>query len=63
MSDMISLSLPGTLQKDALRLVFLPRLRAGEEEVWTNRMEHPLRVQRDRFTYQRAAVGYVLQPV
>ena len=52
-----------SVQEDAVRSLFLPRITSGEEEVRTSRMEYSIRVQRDRLEDQCTTVVHVPQPI
>ena len=54
---------PVCLEKDALWPVLLPRSHPGATQIWTNRLEHPLRIQRNRFEDIGPAAGHVPQPI
>lgn len=53
----------GDVQEAAVRAVLLPRGGAGAAPVRAARLEHPLRVQRDRPAHQRHAALHVPQRV
>lgn len=50
---------PGWVQEAPVRPVFLPRPDTGEEEVWTARVEHSIRVQRNWPSDLCAAAAHV----
>ena len=53
----------GSLQEAAVRAVLLPRRHPGAPHLRADRLEHPVRVQRDRSTHLRPTAPHVHQRV
>ena len=59
----VILCVTASMEADAVWTLFLPRAGPGETQVRPARVEHFLRVQRDRSQHLRAAAGHVPQPI